>query len=415
MINLLNQVKAYFYVRPSLSKNKRGTFYVRVTIDGKQIVSSVKSLELYENEFDAKTQNPKPNCDLYMEVSDFMLGVKKELYRIHNDYQKKRMIFTKDDLRNAVHEVYHRLKHGQKQDALTFLEIFDMFMKEQKTKIGKMISQGTYDMRISYQVKLKATLISLKLQSLPILNFTAKECSKIQNHLVSNHNKNYVGRVMSAVNMVFKFAKKGNYIYENPCDDVDRIKIDKSPDLFWLEQDEILRILELKLEGRTKRLRDAFVFCCYTGLSIGDYELLNPKKNKQEISRSKSPKDIQPGKLISVGERTVLTGRRRKTGTLYRVPLPQEAMNILSEYGGGLEKLPFSLYSNGQVLNLIARQAGIENRIRFHTARKSFANYLLNVKKMNPYYVKDIMGWIKLEEAEPYTRVSNDTLISELA
>ena len=413
MINLLNQVKAYFYVRPSSNKTKRGTFYVRVTIDNQQLTASVKSLELYEHEFCHKSQNPKPTCDMFMEVSDFMIGIRRELYQIHKEYQKKRMVFTKEDLKSAVHEVYHTLKNGHERNAKTFLDVFEEFIKVQKTKVGKLISQGTYDIRLRYQEKLKSTLISLKLVNLPVLNYTKKECQKIQSHLLLNHNKNYVARIMTVVNMVFKFAKNESYIFENPYSEIETIKIDKSPNLFWLEPSEIQKIKDLNLEGRTARLRDAFIFCCYTGLSVGDYELLNKKKSKGEIIKANSPRDIQPGQLVMVGGNTVLSGRRRKTGTLFRVPLSSEALEIINRYGG-IENLPFGLYSNGQVLNLIAGMAGITTQIRFHTARKSYANYLLNHKQTNPYYVKDIMGWVKIEESEPYTRVSNDTLINQI-
>ena len=413
MNNLLNQLKAYFYVRSSSSKDKRGIFYVRVTIGGKFLTSAVKSLELYSHEFDQKNQNPKQSCSMYMEVSDFMLRMKQELYYIHKDYEKQRKVFTKEDLKESVQKVYNRLNNLNTTNTKTLLNVFNEFLEVQSEKIDRLISQGTYDCRENYMIKTKSTLISLKLHNMPILNFGKKECEKLLSVLVKNNNKNYVARLMSVVNMVFKYAKKEGYIFTNPYDEVERIKIDKAPNLFWLEQDEIARMMELKLEGRTKGLRDAFVFCCYTGLSIGDYELLNPKRARIIIEEAKSPKDIQSGKIVIVGGRQVLIGKRRKTGTLYRVPLPAQALHIIEEYGE-LSKLPFSLYSNGQVLNLIGKQAGIENTLRFHTARKSFANYLLNIVRMDTFFVKDIMGWIKIEEANPYIRVSNDTLAAQV-
>ena len=62
------------------------------------------------------------------------------------------------------------------------------------------------------------------------------------------------------------------------------------------------------------------------------------------------------------------------------------------------------------VLNLLAREAGINKELRFHVARKTFANHLLNVVKMNPFYVIKIMGWSKIEEAKPYVEISDETL-----
>jgi len=218
---------------------------------------------------------------------------------------------------------------------------------------------------------------------------------------------------MSTFNLVFKYARKESYIFSNPFEEIEKIKIDKAPNLFWLEPDHVDAIMKLELEPTMSRIRHAFVFCCYTGLSIGDYELLNPKRSKELIKIAKSPKDIQPGELIKQGDRLILIGKRRKTGTLFRVPLGQKAIDIIEIYGG-INNLPFSLYTCGYALNQMAKSVGITKVIRFHTARKTFANHLLNVARMNPFLVKDVMGWVKIEEAEPYTRISNDTLVNAL-
>ena len=101
----LNQLNIYFYVRPSSVKGKRGTFYTRVVINNQQIVCSVKSLRIYKDQFDHKKGAPKSNCELYHECNDFMLNIRKELYKIHHNYENNKMTFTKDCLVKAVAEV----------------------------------------------------------------------------------------------------------------------------------------------------------------------------------------------------------------------------------------------------------------------------------------------------------------------
>jgi site-specific recombinase XerD len=102
-------------------------------------------------------------------------------------------------------------------------------------------------------------------------------------------------------------------------------------------------------------------------------------------------------------------GRRKKTGTMYKVPLSKEAISIMFDHGG-LEYLPTNIEKNGCILNMLMRLAGIEKTIKFHTARKTFANYLINEKMVNPTHVILMMGWKRIEESLPYARVKESTL-----
>jgi integrase len=409
----LNQLNIYFYVRPSGVKNKRGVLYVRVVINSRQIVCSVKGLQMYPSEFDAKTQNPKRNCDLYFEVQNFMVSIRQELNRIHNDFEKKKHILTKEILTASVEQVYHRIKTGQERDAKTFLQVYDEFIAEQNRRVGKTLSKGTVDVRTRYRKVLARSLASWELGMSPICNFTEKECAKVKDSLLEEYAPGTAARIFPVFSMAFDFAVKNRDIPDNPCSNIKGVKFNKATDLLWLEYEEVHRIKELNLTGSAKLYRDAFVFCCFTGLSIGDYELLNPKSQDRIIEKAQSVKDIQPGEIIQMRIGKFLMGKRRKTGTMYRVPILPEAESILNEYGG-LENMPYNLVKSSNMLNTIMQMAKIKKTIRFHTARKTMANYLLNVKMMNPFYVKEIMGWIKIEEVTPYTKVNNDTLAVQL-
>lgn len=279
--------------------------------------------------------------------------------------------------------------------------------------VGKTISRGTYNVRKRYRKIIALCLSDLGLGVSPIVNIVESDVEKIQEKLKLTYKIGTAGRIFPVFSMAFEFAKKNHLIAENPCKLVKAITYSTTTNLVWLENEEVKRITDLDLVGSAKKYRDAFVFCCYTGLSVGDYELLNPKVQAALIKKAESPKDIQPGEIVTLRSGKFLMGKRRKTGTSFRVPILPEVEAILEEYGG-LENLPFGLAKVSNMLNTIMQLANIKKTIRFHTARKSMANYLLNVKMIDPFYVRDYMGWRKIDEAEPYTKLNPDVLANKL-
>jgi len=409
----LNKVNIYFFVKKSRTQGKRGHLYVRVTVNGRKMTSSVKSLAMYPHEFDVETQNPNKKCDLYFECHNFMVGIRQEINRIHNEYEKKKFLFTKDHLEKAVEQVYYRVKNGRDADEKTFLDIYDEFIAEEAKGLGKLISKGTHSVRMRYRKILEKCLLTMKIYDAPVCNFSEKDVAGIKSELMRSYALGTAARIFPVFSMVFEFAVKKNIIHENVFKKSESIKYSTTTDLVWLENEEVHKLMSLELTGQAYRQRSAFLFCCFTGLSIGDYMLLNSKTQDEIIKKAESPKDIQPGEIITMKAGDFLIGKRRKTGTMFRVPLLPEAAAIIEEYGG-LDKLPFNLVKVSHVLNALMNMAGIRKTVRFHTARKTMANYLLNVKMMNPYYVKEVMGWRKIEEATPYTVVNNDTLAHQM-
>lgn len=139
-----------------------------------------------------------------------------------------------------------------------------------------------------------------------------------------------------------------------------------------LSIEEIERIYTCKkLTDAQQRVRDLFVFNCFTGLRFSD--------------------------LIRIEEMNLINGiieiRTKKTNVVVQLPAAKKVLEILDRNGGGLPKIP-SQQSYSKTLKLLCKKAGICNKIlierhegtRFvrknvpkwkligaHTARRSFA------------------------------------------
>jgi site-specific recombinase XerD len=112
--------------------------------------------------------------------------------------------------------------------------------------------------------------------------------------------------------------------------------------------------------------RDVFMFLYNTGISYIDYQALTA------------------GNLVVHAGFSVLSGKRKKTGTEYLIPLSFEAKYLMEKFKShelviGTDKLA-PVYKKGvfnRRLKLLAKNVGIEKNITAHVARHSFATSAL--------------------------------------
>jgi integrase len=141
-----------------------------------------------------------------------------------------------------------------------------------------------------------------------------------------------------------------------------------------------------------QQIKDLFIFCCYTGL--GFTEMINLKTS-----------DIVKG---FDGE-LWLDIRRNKTQKSYRVPLLQQAKNILELYRNESREAVFPRLSNPKFnayLKEIASIVGIEKNLTHHIARKTFATTVLLYNDVPMEIVSELLGHSKISTTqEHYAKV----------
>lgn len=126
----------------------------------------------------------------------------------------------------------------------------------------------------------------------------------------------------------------------------------------YLTTEERDRIEALELDGTMCVVRDAFILCCYTGLSFSDMKKINPDD------------------MVIEGDRKYLIDRRQKTGTQYRITLLPPALAVLDKYNYSLP-VPSLVVYNGY-LQAIGALAGLKKHLSSHVARHTFATWALS-------------------------------------
>jgi site-specific recombinase XerD len=164
----------------------------------------------------------------------------------------------------------------------------------------------------------------------------------------------------------------------------------------FLEQFELDAMTVLCLSKESMRLvRDVFVFSCYTGLCYIEVKNLTKKSIVNGID----------------GEQWIMV-RRQKSNTPVKLPLLDEAKEILEKYADypcaennySLLQV-FSDQKVNQYLKKIAKLCKIDKNLTFHVARHTFATTIALLNDVPIETVSKLLGHTKLSTTQKYARV----------
>jgi site-specific recombinase XerD len=154
-------------------------------------------------------------------------------------------------------------------------------------------------------------------------------------------------------------------------------------------------------QSHLQMARDAFLFCCYTGLRYSDFVRL-------------AETNIQRGVM-----HTWVSFECHKTGAQVRLPVDMlfggKALRLLDRYDDNLSAL-FHLHNNSVVdkqLLTVARHAGVRKHFSFHSARHTNATLLL-AQGVSVTTVQKLLGHKNVRTTMGYCDVIDRTIINEL-
>lgn len=181
----------------------------------------------------------------------------------------------------------------------------------------------------------------------------------------------------------------------------------KSKDPVFLTEYELLTLANYDLTTKTQnsklaKIKDVFVFQCYTALSYIDL------------------KSFDKSKIIEEGDYKIIRSNRRKTNEEYITVLLPEAIEILERYD---YKLPvpsnqkYNEYLKALMLYIVDKEGNmiIQNKkISSHVARHTCAMYLLN-KGVPIETVAKVLGHADVAMTRRYAKLQAKTVINDIA
>ena len=168
----------------------------------------------------------------------------------------------------------------------------------------------------------------------------------------------------------------------------------------WLTPNELKRIESCKVSGKYERIKDAFLFCCYTGLRYSDFVRLRPEW------------------IEKINGKPWLHLFTKKTDTEIRLPLSLlfdgKAVAIISKYSdiSSLVHIPGNHDAN-VMLSEVVKTAKINKRVTWHTARHTCAT-LLVYQGVPITTVQKILGHSSLRTTQIYSEIMPRTVVKDL-
>jgi site-specific recombinase XerD len=172
-----------------------------------------------------------------------------------------------------------------------------------------------------------------------------------------------------------------------------------------LTKEEIDLLSNLALQSKDlDRVRDLFLFACYTGLAYSDIKQLSrhhiQKSGQEDIFFIRKP--------------------RQKTGQESIIPLLPVAIKILAKYSLTPDFRDFKWYvSSNQKLNkrlkTIGTAAGISKELHCHLARHSFATTVTLSNGVPIESVSRMLGHASLKQTQHYAKILSQKVLQDMS
>lgn len=363
--------------------------YMRITVDGTPKEVSVK------RSWEPARWNAKANR---------ATGTKEDTRQL-NHYL--------DVLQNKVHEARKKLidndkvvttsaimdiVNGNEQRKRGLLALFKQHNDDMKAMIGKGVAKGTWtNFNTSYNHVSGFLVTQYQVKEINIQSLDLEFVKKLYNwfRAVKNLGHNSALKNIANLKKIIIECMDNGWLQADPFVKFDLTR--EEVETTFLVKEEIQAIADREIRNeRLCRVRDVFIFCCFTGLAFADVKQLK----KSEVA-------------IGVDGQLRIYKERQKTGTPSLIPLLPITKRILSKYEHDEsckakdQLLPvLSNQKYNAYLKEIADICGIDKELKSHVARHTFGTTVTLANNVPLESIKEMMGHKSLRQTLHYAKVS---------
>ena len=379
-----------FYInRTKEKKNGECPVMLRININGEKVALRLKRFIL-PDQWDPVRYQMKGRTKEAKIFNEYLEAVRIRAHQKYNDLLMQQEEVLATDLRDAILGI-------NTAKTRTVIDIWEEHVDGLQKLIGKENTYATYQKHNTAKNHFKKFLqkyyrvndVSIKavdhrmIQQFNMYLKTEKGC-----------NSNTATKFLQNMKRIIYISMRNGWLLKDPFVGIS-MSI-KEVDRPYLTMEEIQTLIDYdsKIE-RLKRVRDIFVFSCYTGLAYIDVK----KLKKAEIEGSDE---------IGYWIRT----RRQKTDARANIPLLDIPMDIIKNYCRLDLLMPedpiLPVLSNQKVnayLKELADVCGIHKELTFHVARHSFATSVTMTNGVPMETVSKMLGHKNMKSTQHYARI----------
>ena len=379
-----------FWIYSKRAKENQTAVYARISINGRKLNISLKrkvDVDLWDPE-KQKLMGKSPYAKV---LNQFLEQERSKLFQCYQDLRMEGAIISAETIKSRY--------FGDREHLFSLEDIFEyhnnnMFSKLKRNTTRLYITSQNYIRGFVKKIYGRKDLYLKELDYSFVVKFENYLRAVKPRHYRKNLQHNAVMKHIQRLRKMITLAYHLDWIEKDPF-------VKFKPHLErrergFLTPEELEAIESVKLEiPRLKKVRDLFIFSCYTGISFGDLILLRPQNL-----------------VIGIDKKFWIITRREKNGNQVKVPLLAKAMNLLEEYKNNEEcRLKHSLLPTitnqkaNSYLKEIAAKCGVKKNLTFHLARHTFATTVALSNGVPIETVSKILGHKKLSTTQIYAKV----------
>lgn len=394
-----NTFSVVFYLRKDkMKKNGLIPIFCRITITGTMTTFNIHT-DIQESLWNAKTNRAIGKSNESIEVNNTLDNYLTSLKSTYKELIEKNGSTTAEQLKNKLLGLA-----SETDEPLFLLQLFEKHNDDMSSLVGKSFSKAIYQKykcvysKLKNFIKTKYNLSDIKLVSLNhqfIVDFESYM------RIYDNNGTNTVGRNMRLLKKIINIALNNGYIIRNPFANY-KIKFEKT-DRGCLTKNELEKIINKEFSiDRLERVKDVFLFSCFTGLAYIDVHNLTYD-------------DLR----IGIDDQVWILNKRVKTGTNISVPLMDIPLALVEKYKDKQKDnrvLPcISNHKLNTYLKEIGDVCGINKDLTFHMARHTFATTVTLRNGVPITTVSKLLGHTKLSTTQIYARTTEEMISDDMS
>jgi len=349
---------------------------------------------LQKEDWNALKGAAKPKNQELKELNSYLEEVRSKLVVHYQQLALKGGEVTAEAVKNS----YLGISENRPTGKMTLCKLVDMHndMMESVLKRGTMKNYYSTAIYIRRFLAKKSPAGDINLEDLNYSFITGLEFYIRNNPLKAEDpcTNNGTMKHLERIKKMVTWATTNEWIEKNPFTAY-KLKL-KRHEMEFLQEDELASVETRDLANpMLQRIRDLFIFSCYTGLAYSDLMELRPCNI-----------------LIGVDGLKWIKTSRKKTEIPVNVPLLKPALAIMEKFRAGEGEIKresvFPRVSNQEMnrgLKLIAEICEIKKYLTFHLARHTFATTVTLLNGVPIETISKLLGHAKLATTMIYAHV----------